>query len=38
MEQDSTVQNEIQEARTAYQAGDYQTLEEYVAQRSKTAP
>ena len=38
MGQDPAVQAEIQEARTAFQAGDYLTLEEYIAQRSKTAP
>lgn len=38
LEQDPIVQDEIQEARAAFQAGDYQTLEEYIAQRSKTAP
>jgi hypothetical protein len=31
---DPTVQAEIAEAKTAYQAGDYVTLDEYIAQRS----
>jgi len=33
-EQDPTVQAEIQEARDAYQTGNYQTLEEYITYRS----
>lgn len=32
-EEDLSVQAEIQEARTAYQAGDYVTIDEYIAQR-----
>lgn len=36
-EQDPAVQAEIQEARAAYQAGDYVTLDEYTAQRQKKA-
>lgn len=34
-EQDSTIQTEIQEARAAYQAGDFITIDEYIAQQSK---
>ena len=30
LEQDPTVQAEIQEARVAYQTGDYQTIEDYI--------
>ena len=32
-EQDPTIQSEIQEARAAFEAGDYVTLEDYMAQR-----
>jgi len=32
-EQDPTVQAEIREARAAYQAGDYVTIDEYIARR-----
>jgi len=32
-ERDQAVQAEIQEARAAYQAGDYVTIDEYMAQR-----
>jgi hypothetical protein len=32
--EDPTVQAEIAEAKTAYQAGDYLTLDEYIARRS----
>ncbi len=32
-ERDPTVQAEIQEARAAYQRGDYVTIDEYIAQR-----
>lgn len=32
--EDPTVQAEIAEAKTAYQAGDYVTLDEYIVQRS----
>lgn len=35
-EQDPTAQAEIQEARDAYQAGDYVTIDEYAAQGQKT--
>jgi len=38
LEQDPTVQAEIQEARVAYQAGNYQTIEEYIANRSGKTP
>jgi hypothetical protein len=31
-EQDPTVEAEIREARAAYQAGDYVTIDEYIAQ------
>jgi hypothetical protein len=34
-EQDPTVQAEIQEARAAYQSGDYVTIDDYVAHRPK---
>lgn len=34
-EQDSTSQAEIQEARAAYQAGDYVTIDEYIARQPK---
>jgi len=33
--QDSTIQAEIQEARAAYQAGDYVTIDEYIARQPK---
>jgi hypothetical protein len=36
-EQDPTVQAEIREARTDYQAGDYVTIDEYIAQRREKA-
>jgi hypothetical protein len=32
-EQDAAVRAEIREARAAHQAGDYVTIEEYVARR-----
>ena len=36
-EEDPTVQAEIREARAAYQAGDYLTIDEYIARlRRKT--
>jgi hypothetical protein len=34
-EEDPSVQDEIQEARTAYQEGNYVTVNEYIAQRRK---
>ena len=34
-EQDPTFQAEIQEARIAYQAGDYVTIDEYKTQQPK---
>jgi hypothetical protein len=34
-EEDPSVQAEIQEARTAYQAGDFVTIDEYIAQRRR---
>ena len=34
LEEDPTVQAEIEEARTAYQEGDYITLDDYIAQGS----
>ncbi len=34
-EQDPTTQAEIQEARVAYQSGDYATIDDYIAQRHK---
>jgi len=36
-ERDPTIQAEIQEARAAYQVGDYVTIEEYVAKRHEKA-
>lgn len=36
-EQDPAVQAEIREARAAYQAGDYVTIDEYVARRHEKA-
>jgi hypothetical protein len=36
-EQEQAVQAEIQEARAAYQAGDYVTIDEYIAQRREKA-
>ncbi len=38
LEEDPRLQAEIQEARTAYQTGDYQTIEEYIANRSGKTP
>jgi hypothetical protein len=38
LEEDPTIKAEIQEARTAYQTGDYQTIEEYIANRSGKTP
>jgi hypothetical protein len=32
-ERDQAIQAEIREARAAYQAGDYVTIDEYMAQR-----
>jgi len=34
-EKDPIVQAEIQEARNAYQIGDYVTIDEYIAQRRR---
>ncbi len=34
-EEDPSVQAEIQEARTAYQAEDFVTIDEYIAQRRR---
>ena len=36
-ERDTAVRPEIQEARAAYQAGDYVTIDEYIAQRQGKA-
>jgi hypothetical protein len=36
-EQEQAVQAEIQEARAAYQAGDYVTIDEDIAQRREKA-
>jgi len=36
-EQDAAAQAEIREARAAYQAGDYVTIDEYIAQRQGKA-
>ncbi len=38
LEKDPTVLAEIAAARRAYQAGDYQTIQDYIAHRSDTAP
>jgi len=34
LEKDPTVQAQIQAARVSYQTGDYQTIEQYIANRS----
>lgn len=34
LEQDPSVQAEIQEARIAYQTGDYQTIDQYITKQS----
>jgi hypothetical protein len=34
-EQNPTIQAEIQEARAAYEAGDYVTIDEYIAQQQQ---
>ena len=36
MENDPEVLAEVEEARKAYQAGDYQTIQDYIANRSET--
>jgi hypothetical protein len=36
-ERDPKVQAEIQEARAAYESGDYVTIDEYIAQQEKNA-
>ena len=36
-DEDPTVQAEIREARAAYQAGDYVTIDEYIARRRRKA-
>ncbi len=36
-EQDARIQAEINEARAAYEAGDYVTVDEYIAQRQNEA-
>ncbi|NER36006.1 MAG: hypothetical protein F6J93_18795 [Oscillatoria sp. SIO1A7] len=38
LEEDPAVLAEIQESRTAYQAGDYQTLDRYIASRKNKTP
>lgn len=38
LEEDPTVRAEIQKSRTAYQAGDYQTLDQYMASRNHKTP
>jgi hypothetical protein len=38
LEEDPTIKAEIQEARSAYKTGDYQTIEEYIANRSGKTP
>ena len=37
LEQDPTVLAEVAEARRAYRAGEYQTLQAYIADRSEQA-
>lgn len=37
LESDPTVKAEIEEARLAYQTGDYQTIDQYIAHRSGKA-
>ena len=37
LEQDPKVQAEIQEARAAYKAKDYVTIDEYIARKNKKA-
>jgi len=37
MERDPSVQAEIQAARTEYQSGDYETIDEYIARRKERA-
>jgi len=37
LEQDPVVQAEIREARAAYHAGDYMTIDDYVAQTHEQA-
>lgn len=34
VEDDPSVQAQVQEARVAYQSGDYMTIDEYITQRS----
>ncbi|HGJ66521.1 TPA: hypothetical protein ENS27_14250 [bacterium] len=36
LEQDPIIKTEIQEARNAYQVGDYITIDEYVSKRRKS--
>ena len=36
MENDPEVLAEVEAARKAYQAGDYQTIQDYIANRSET--
>ncbi|MGB5960678.1 MAG: hypothetical protein WBG73_08480 [Coleofasciculaceae cyanobacterium] len=38
LEENPTVQAEIQEARIAYQTGDYQTIQDYIASKSGKTP
>jgi len=37
LEQDPTVLAEVEEARRAYRAGEYQTIQNYIADRSEQA-
>ncbi|GEM_PF-812482 len=37
LEQDPTVLAEVEEARRAYRAGEYQTIQDYIADRSEQA-
>lgn len=38
LESDPTIQAEIQQAHLDYQTGDYQTLDEYIANRAQKNP
>ena len=38
MEKDEVIQAQIKEARTAFQKGDYETVDEYIDRREKKFP
>ena len=38
LEQDSSTQAQIESARKEYQAGDYETIDEYVARQKERSP